>query len=127
MSKFEPVPGVQEEAVRRPVAPSEWLYSGGAFGRVGLQGTTTGRIRCDEPATSQRPQANALRAAVDRLRAAGACVVSLDYRHAEERVLAHMAAGGSMDEAAVHSLQHWLDVRVHGCPWDAWKPGRDVA
>lgn len=47
-------------------------------------------------------------------------LLGLDYRALEERVLAW-----GCEEAAPVSPEAW--ARLGRCPWDAWKPGRDVA
>lgn len=127
------------------------------------EGTRTGRFSSRDPNYSNGPRADtsptgrlgALQAAVERLQAAGACVLRVhqpiplrealaarseadaaalrerllatDYRHLEERVLAHMADGATFDESAPFALAQWQALGRNACAWDNWKPMRDVA
>ena len=81
-------------------------------------------------------QPGSLRAALEARSAADAAalrerLVGHDYRHAEERVLGHMLDPefAPVDPEAFKGLP----AAMYGpagplpCPWDNWKPGRDVA
>lgn len=82
----------------------------------------TGR-KCPTPGTCSEPAGCQERRSV----------VELDYRHAEERIMAHMAGGGTFEEFAAFELAQWAGTRTGRipasgpCDWDNWKPGRDVA
>lgn len=72
-----------------------------------------------------QPQPTSLRAALEARSAADAEAlrerfVSMDYRRAEERVLAVMA-----EEGGTITGRMWSTLGA--CPWDNWKPGRDIA
>lgn len=87
--------------------------------------------RGDYTSTPGEPLAGAL----GRLQRAGACVMALpqpgeaarppggpldlDYRHLEERVMAHV-----LSEPGLVSPEAW--AALGRCPWDYFKPGRDL-
>lgn len=79
----------------------------------GLQGTVTGRISSHAPPFHELPRGNVPK------RDPVEYVHAMDYRHVEERVLAHMS------ECSTFTAEAW--AALGRCPWDNWKPGRDVA
>lgn len=111
---------------------------------MNTEGTRTGRMRTGVTAEET---AEALQRAARRLQAAGACIRVVDppgslraalgpitgaeLRHAEERVLAAMLDPefAPVDPKAFKGLP----AAMYGmggllrCPWDDWKPGRDIA
>lgn len=71
-----------------------------------------------------QPQPGTLRARLEARSAADAAALrerlaGMDFRHAEERVLVHMSEDGQF------TAEMWAALGRD--PWDAWKPGRDVA
>lgn len=76
------------------------------------QGTVTGRISSHTPQFAEVGMQRAKRYDPD-------AAVGLDYRHLEERVVAHCTESGTFTEAM------WL--ALGRCPWDNFKPSKDIA
>lgn len=47
--------------------------------------------------------------------------LALDYSKLEERLLARLC-----DETGTIIAEHWAKLEPQRCPWDDWKPSRDV-
>lgn len=75
-------------------------------------GTTTGRLSSHTAQFAEVGMQRAKRYNPD-------VAVGLDYRHLEERVVAHCTESGTFTEAM------WL--ALGRCPWDNFKPSKDIA
>lgn len=118
-----------------------WRIAQAVAGPGGLCGTCTGRFPAQQLATpgspAPRPRAATPCPATGRLcptpglcsEPAG-CVerrsMGMDFRHAEERVAAYMADGGTFEEAATVTLAQWISLR-YPCVWDNLVNGKDVS
>lgn len=79
-------------------------------------GTVTGRISSHEPPFHELPGSPALKRAAQR----SLGLEDLDFVDLEHRVLALCTC----EEAAAIKKEAW--DALGRCPWDNWKPGRDV-
>lgn len=82
-----------------------------------IEGTATGRISSHEPNVGELPGSPALRRTAQR----SLGLEDLDLSDVEHRVLAICTC----EEAATIKAEAW--DALGRCPWDNWKPGRDVA
>lgn len=89
-------------------AREPWPFPGPQSKLFNVQGTTTGRISSHEPHFEELPRA--------AQRSLG--LEDMDLSKLEERVVAHCSECAEFTQAAWDALGR--------CPWDNWKPGRDV-
>lgn len=112
-----------------PEQRRQWLT-----GDWDVEGTTTGRMRSSEPAESARPS-RVFEGKFERV-----SLHDVDLSHIELRVLANMsdaerqamldnAPPGThwmIEESSPVSPEAWRKLAPQRCPWDDWKPARDV-
>lgn len=80
------------------------------------QGTVTGRLSSHTAQFAEVGMQRAKRLNPD-------AVMNMDYRHLEERVVAHCT-----DEASGFTEAMWQSLAELGrCPWDDFKPSKDIA
>lgn len=110
-----PEPGPDKLAPQGAASPWTHNYAGTPMLGFNCQGTVTGRLPRHEPPFHELPGSSALK----RVAQMSLGLEKLDYRAIEERVVAHCCESAEFTEAAWNALGR--------CPWDNWKPGRDVA